>query len=93
MKALDENKLNQIATDAITRVGNHRRWVAAISRAVAGLLNGWIVTELRDGAIVTTESGHPYRVIGARCNCAAGQMDRPCKHRSAVRLLALYEAA
>lgn len=69
---------------------NDKRWINAINKAVAGV-ESWIVTELRDGIIVTTDSGEIYRVNGY-CSCRAAEFGQPCKHPAPRRLLELYEA-
>src|SRR5262249_1194687 len=75
-----------------TKAAGNRRWLNAIDRAVEGLQSGrWYVTELFDETIITTEGG-TYHVNG-HCGCKAGALGQPCKHRSAVRILALYNEA
>jgi hypothetical protein len=66
---------------------NDKRWQNAIDKAVAGVTSGqWIVTELHDGIMVTTDSGETYRVNG-HCTCRAAQLGQPCKHIALRRLL------
>lgn len=68
-----------------------KRWVAAINKAVAGLLSGEIiVTELVGGSLVTTENGS--YMTGKSCQCRAAEFGQPCRHRAAVRLVELSEA-
>lgn len=72
---------------------NDRRWLNAIDRAAEGLISGaWIVTELANGIAVTTESGKTYFANGA-CGCKAYHNGQPCKHRTAARLIEMYNAA
>ena len=69
---------------------NDRRWPNAIDKSAAGILGGaWIITELAEGIMVTTESGETYRANGV-CQCKAFDNGQACKHRAAARLIALY---
>src|SRR5262245_28334634 len=88
----DSNKLQQVAKDAKSKTTNPR-WIAAIDRAVEGLLSGeLIVTTLAHGALVTSASGS-YMANGA-CQCKAAQHGhKECRHRAAARLVERYEAA
>ena len=61
-----------------------KRWLNAIDRAVEGA-STWIVTELHDCLLITSDSGETYRVNGS-CNCRAGQLGQPCKHLALRRL-------
>jgi len=83
----NETTLKAIAAEAKTKT-TEKRWHAAIDKAVAGLLGGWIVTELFDGIMVTTENG-TYHANGI-CQCRAFDNGQACKHRAAARLVALY---
>jgi hypothetical protein len=84
---LNETTLKAIANEAKTRTDS-KRWHAAIDKAVSGLLGGWIVTELFDGIMVTTENG-TYHANGV-CQCKAFDNGTACKHRAAARLIAIY---
>src|SRR5262245_43925744 len=87
----NETILNQVISEAKAKAAGNQRWLTAIDKAVAGLTGGWIVTELVDEIIITTEGG-TYHVNG-HCSCPAGALDFPCKHRAAKRILALYHEA
>lgn len=82
-------KFNEVVATAKAKAAGNRRWVNAIDRAVAGLLGGWIVTELANCLAITTESGKTYFANG-HCQCDAFFRDQPCKHRAAAKLLANY---
>lgn len=86
---INKEKLQRVASEAKAKAAGQKRWIAAIDKAVDGLLGGWIVTELVDGLMITTESGETYRANG-ECQCKAYQLNQPCKHRSAARLVARY---
>lgn len=87
--AINIEKFNEVAKQAKART-NDKRWQNAIDKAVAGVVSGWwIVTELRDGIMVTTETGQTYRVNG-HCSCRAAELGQPCKHLVLRRLLDLY---
>ena len=66
------------------------RWLAAIDKAVAGVTSGWwIVTELYNSVVITTETGKTYFVNG-HCQCEAYRRNQPCKHIALARLLDRY---
>lgn len=92
----DKLKLQQIVASALERAKQnrpHKRWTAAILRASEALLSGaWLITELADSYLITTESGQTYHVNG-NCDCKAGALGQACKHRAAVRLIELYQAS
>jgi hypothetical protein len=75
------------------RAASSPRWIKAIDRAAAALLDGsLIVTTLRNGALITSKNG-TYRVNG-RCACSAAKHgDDVCYHKAAARLVEMYEAA
>ncbi|MGH9940020.1 MAG: hypothetical protein ACREAM_27575 [Blastocatellia bacterium] len=85
--------LAAITQTAKARAANSPRWIKAIDRAAASLLDGsLIVTTLHNGALVTSKNG-TYHVNG-RCECKAAQFAHSeCIHRAAARLVDLYESA
>lgn len=88
---LDTQKFNSVAEAAKAKT-NDKRWKNAIDKAQAGVVSGWwIITELHDGLMVTTETGQTYRVNG-HCSCRAAVLGQPCKHIALRRLLDLYNA-
>lgn len=89
----DPAKLAAIVQTAKARAAASPRWIRAIDRAAAALLDGsLIVTTLHDGALVTSKNG-TYHING-KCECKAAQHgDDICRHRAAVRLVEMYEAA
>ena len=89
----NEAQFNKVVETAKAKVAGNKRWIAAIDKAADALLNGkWIVTELQDCYLITTESGKTYRANGV-CQCEAFSHDQPCKHRAGARLLTLYREA
>lgn len=88
---INQVKFAKVVEVAKAKAAGHARWIAAIEKAVAGLAAGWIVTELADGIMVTTESGLTYHANGA-CQCEAFRRNQPCKHRALARLIELYKA-
>jgi hypothetical protein len=87
--AINIEKFNEVAKRALAKT-NDKRWQNAIDKAVAGVVSGWwIITELHDGLMVTTEGGQTYHVNG-RCSCRAAELGQPCKHIALRRLLDLY---
>jgi hypothetical protein len=90
---INKAQFEKVVETAKAKVAGNKRWIAAIDKAADALLNGkWIVTELRDCYMFTTESGKTYRANGV-CQCEAFFRSQPCKHRAAARLLALYAEA
>jgi hypothetical protein len=82
-------KFNEVAKAAKAKT-NDKRWQAAIDKAVAGVTSGWwVITELFDGVMATTECGQTYHANGS-CQCRAFELGQPCKHRALARLLDLY---
>jgi len=82
-------KFNEVAKAAKART-NDKRWTAAIDKAVAGVVSGWwVISELFDSVLVTTETGQTYHANGA-CQCRAYELGQPCKHRALARLITLY---
>ena len=63
----------------------------AIEKAAAGLRGGWIVTELHDGLLITSDSGETYHATGT-CGCRAFENGRVCKHRVAYRIVEIYNS-
>jgi len=84
-------KFNEVAKAAKAKT-NDKLWRNAIAKAVAGVVSGqWIITELADGIMVTTDSGETSHVNGY-CSCRAAELGQPCKHVCLRRLLDLYRA-
>jgi hypothetical protein len=85
-------KLNEVAAEAKARTSD-KRLQNAIDKAVAGVVSGWwVVPELHDGVMVTTETGQTYHAKG-RCQCRAYELGQPCKHRALAGLIDLYHEA
>jgi len=83
--AISIQRFNEVAKAAKART-NDKRWQNSIDKAVAGVVSGWwVITELADGVMVTTETGKTYHANG-RCSRRAYELGRPCKHRALARL-------
>lgn len=82
-----------IIKTARAKAARSPRWLRAVEKAAAALINGdLIVTNLHNGALVTSANG-TYRVNG-HCACAAAKHgDDVCYHRAAARLVEMYETA
>lgn len=90
---INQVKFNQIVETAKAKAANDPKWLRAIEKAFAGLLDGSIcVTLFADGyALVTTATGQ-HRVNG-RCACKAAEHGHTqCVHRCAKRLVELMDA-
>jgi hypothetical protein len=83
--AMTLQQIKKAAEIAKSRTSD-KRWIAAIDKAVAGF-ESWIVTELRDHILVTTENG-TYHANGV-CQCKAYTHGgkSACKHRALYRLI------
>jgi hypothetical protein len=86
-------KFNQVVADAKEKAANDPKWVRAIEKAAAGILDGsLIVTVLAHGAIVTGKNGSHH--ANGVCDCAAALKGHAqCYHRAAARLMHNYETA
>ena len=87
-----ESKLNAAIETARTKANGNRAVLNAIEKAAIGLRGGWIVTELCDGLLITSDSGETYKSNG-KCGCRAFENGMVCKHRVAYRIVELYHAA
>lgn len=87
-----ESKLNAAIETARAKANGNRAILNAIEKAAIGLRGGWIVTELHDGLLITSDSGETYHANGT-CSCAAYKNGMICKHRIAYRIVELYHAA
>jgi hypothetical protein len=89
---INETLFNQIVSEAKAKT-NDPKWIRAIEKASAGILDGsLIVTVLAHGAIVTGKNGS-HHANGA-CDCeAAKRGHKECYHRAAARLMHNYEEA
>lgn len=86
---LDIQKFTKTVEAAKAKTSD-KRWVAAIDKAVAGVVSGWwIITELATCLAITTETGNTYFANGV-CQCEAFRRNQPCKHRALARLMDLY---
>src|SRR5262245_16684624 len=83
---IEINKLMRVVETAKQKANGNSRWINAIDKAVEGLTGTWIVTELADCLLITTESGETYRANGV-CQCKAYEFGQACKHRAAARLV------
>jgi hypothetical protein len=86
---INEAKFNRVVEMAKSKT-NNKRWLAAIDKAADAIINDrWIITELMDGCLITTEFGETYHANGV-CQCQAFRHGQACKHRAAARLIAIY---
>ena len=88
---INRAQFNKVVADAKAKVAGNKRWIAAIDAAVKGLMSGkWVVTELASCVAVTTESEKTYYANDKHCQCESFFYGKPCRHRAAARLIALY---
>ena len=87
---LNQVQLAAVVETAKVAASSSPRWLTAIDKAVAGVTSGWwIVTELYNSVVITTETGKTYFVNG-HCQCEAYRRNQPCKHIALARLLDRY---
>ena len=86
-----ESRLNAAIETAKAKAAGNRALLNSIDKAAAGLRGAWIVTELVDGLLITSDSGETYKANGT-CGCAAYHNGMICKHRVAYRIVTLYHA-
>ena len=86
-----ESRLNAALETAKAKAAGNRALLNAIQKAADGLRGGWIVTELHEGLLITSDSGETYKANGT-CGCAAYHNGMICKHRVAYRIVTLYHA-
>lgn len=82
---INTEKLERVASEARAKAAGNARWINAINKAVDGLLGTWIVTELADCLLITTDNG-TYHANGA-CQCKSYEFGKPCSHRAAAKLV------
>jgi hypothetical protein len=88
----NESRLNAAIETARAKAAGNRALLNAIEKAAIGLRGGWIVTELHDGLLITSDSGETYKSNGV-CGCAAYRNGMVCKHRVAYRVVELDNAS
>jgi hypothetical protein len=90
---LDQSKFAAVVETAKAKAANDPKWLRAIEKAAAGILDGsLIVTVLAHGAVVTGRNGS-HHANGA-CDCEAARRGHTqCYHRAAARLMDIYETA
>jgi hypothetical protein len=64
-------------------------WLRAVEKAAAQIESNPCITELRDGVLITSDSGNTYHANGV-CQCKAFSFGQPCWHRAAAQLLTRY---
>jgi hypothetical protein len=84
--------LNAAIETARQAANGNRALLNAVEKAAAGLRGTWIVTELHDGLLITSDGGETYRANGT-CSCVAYRNGMVCKRRVAYRIVALYHEA
>src|SRR5262245_54827811 len=92
LMTFNQDILNTVVNEAKAKAAGNTRWLNAINKAVEGLRGGWIVTELANCLLITTESGETYRANGV-CQCKAFSLNQPCKHRAAAQIVKRYNEA
>jgi hypothetical protein len=62
----DESGLQAAIEIAKAKAASNRALLNAIEKAAAGLRGAWIVTELVDGLLITSDSGETYKARRTR---------------------------
>jgi hypothetical protein len=90
---INKAKFERVVEEAKAKAANDPKWLRAIEKAAAGILDGSIiVTVLAHGALVTGKNGSHH--ANGFCDCAAAKKGHTqCYHRAAARLMHNYETA
>lgn len=90
---INKAKFERVVEEAKAKAANDPKWLRAIEKAAAGILDGsLIVTVLAHGALVTGPNGS--RHANGACDCQAAKKGHTqCYHRAAARLMDIYETA
>src|SRR5688500_2710841 len=83
--------LTAVVDEAMQKAANYPRWLNAINRAVAELVENPYVSR-QDGhlLIASSTSDQIYSANGV-CQCEAFAHGQPCWHRAAARLVRLHD--
>jgi hypothetical protein len=84
--------LTQVVDTALQSAANHPRWLNAINRAVAELVENPYISQQDGHLLIASPSGAIYSANGV-CQCEAFTHGQPCWHRAAARLVRLHNEA
>jgi hypothetical protein len=92
MLTLDPTTLQAIVNSAKLAAATDQRWVRAIDRAAAQLVENPYVEALDDHTLLIAGEHGVYTANGS-CQCKAYQHGQPCVHRAMSRLYQRYTEA
>ncbi len=89
MLNVNQERLQQVAQEAINKVSGNRRWETAIVKAKLQIEENPYMSFEAGTLLVLSPSGEIYSANGA-CQCKAYRKGFPCWHRAAARLIQRY---
>jgi hypothetical protein len=92
MLTLNNDILQQIISKALTDAAAYPRWINAINRAADELANNPYIERDSEhgGLLIGSSSGNVY-IANGTCQCTAFEMNNPCWHRAAARIVRRYD--
>jgi hypothetical protein len=84
MLDLNPTTLTQVVNSAKLSAASEPRWLNAIDKAAAQLLDNPYIARQDGHLLIASPSGEIYSSTGV-CQCQAYQNGRPCWHRAAAR--------
>lgn len=92
MLNLNLTTLAAVVDQAMQAAANHPRWLNAINRAVAELVENPYISQQDGHLLIASPSGAIYAANDI-CQCEAFTRGQPCWHRAAARLVRLHDEA
>jgi SWIM zinc finger len=86
---LDQDRMQQVAQEALNKVSGNRRWETAIAKAKAQLESNPYIHFDGQSLLILSPPDEIYTANGT-CQCKAYLSGQPCWHRAAARLVKRY---
>lgn len=94
MLNLNPTTLSAVVDQAIQKAADHPRWLNAINRAVAELVENPYLDRQDGHLLIASSSSSKIYAANGVCQCLAYQNGKqPCWHRAAARLVRLHDEA
>lgn len=93
LEITNQEKFNQVVTEALIKVENNSRWSNAINKAVREIEeNGEFMTyfENENYLLIWSQGSNEIYSANGVCQCRAFEQGYPCYHRAAARLVRNY---
>lgn len=93
---INKDVLGEIAAESIAKINpnqvNGKRWINAIAKAIAEIeTNPFMTYELESHSLLMmSDTSNEVYTANGTCQCRAFANGKPCKHRAAARLVAIY---